>query len=90
MQPLIQQTKKRGPNKEWTTLVVCKYKEDADEWLAETNAFGFNQVYCCDHSSKNRPGISNARQICESVIEKISLHYRWHSFKRLENPITKA
>uniref|UniRef100_A0A915D5Y8 Uncharacterized protein n=1 Tax=Ditylenchus dipsaci TaxID=166011 RepID=A0A915D5Y8_9BILA len=46
---------------------VCKYKEDADEWLAENECFWIyhyshnimkyaDQVYCCDHSSKNRPG----------------------------------
>uniref|UniRef100_A0A915ESN5 Transposase n=1 Tax=Ditylenchus dipsaci TaxID=166011 RepID=A0A915ESN5_9BILA len=101
MQPLIKQTKKRGPNKEWTTLVVCKCKEVADEWSAENECFWIyhyshntmkyaDQVYCCDHSSKNVRGISNARQICESVMENIPLHYRWHSFKQLENTITKA
>uniref|UniRef100_A0A915D118 Uncharacterized protein n=1 Tax=Ditylenchus dipsaci TaxID=166011 RepID=A0A915D118_9BILA len=66
---------------------VCKRKEDADEWLAENECFWIyhyihntmkyeDQVYCCDHSSKNRPGISNAKQIFESVMENISLHYR--------------
>uniref|UniRef100_A0A915EMJ0 Uncharacterized protein n=1 Tax=Ditylenchus dipsaci TaxID=166011 RepID=A0A915EMJ0_9BILA len=45
---------------------VCKCKEDADEWLAENECFWIyhyihntmkyeDQVYCCDHSSKNRP-----------------------------------
>uniref|UniRef100_A0A915CRU7 PH domain-containing protein n=1 Tax=Ditylenchus dipsaci TaxID=166011 RepID=A0A915CRU7_9BILA len=51
-------SKKRGLARKWTTVLVCKSKEDADQWLTETKSFGYicQPIFYCDHSKKNRPG----------------------------------
>uniref|UniRef100_A0A915EG76 Uncharacterized protein n=1 Tax=Ditylenchus dipsaci TaxID=166011 RepID=A0A915EG76_9BILA len=49
------------------SMLVCKSKEDADQWLTEnkelwiyhysSETFKYaNQIFYCDHSKKNRPG----------------------------------
>uniref|UniRef100_A0A915DWM3 Uncharacterized protein n=1 Tax=Ditylenchus dipsaci TaxID=166011 RepID=A0A915DWM3_9BILA len=67
MQSQAIQVKKRGPARKWTTVLVCKSKEDADQWLTEnkelwiyhysSETFKYaNQIFYCDHPKKNRPG----------------------------------